>query len=324
LAHVTVPRIHKRYLIESFRGRFKYVFESKEELENTDDLAAKLDGLTREQYNLIREVLSERVGQSIWCNLNQHQVILRDDLFNLHKKVVPNMGIGDEREMGRLEAKVDMLIEEVKSLKTQYVTKGEYEPRVRALEETHNKKWDMLAGIGSIGAMFISAIALFRTITIHWGGEIVNPQDFIKQVAPMAVVVYKHHRLSAALQIAQACLESGFGAHAPGNNLFGIKADPSWKGQTITLPTWEFLGGHWVPMEAKFRAYPTMGDSIVDHAKFLLYVNPGQTNRYANLVGAPYEQACRLIQQDGYATDPRYADKLLSIIRTYHLDQYDK
>jgi hypothetical protein len=75
--------------------------------------------------------------------------------------------MGDEREMGRLEAKVDMLMELVRGLETKYVTKAEYEPRISALEQSRHKKWDIIASIGSIGSMVISVIALVRTVVIH-------------------------------------------------------------------------------------------------------------------------------------------------------------
>ncbi|GMA48675.1 hypothetical protein GCM10025857_39850 [Alicyclobacillus contaminans] len=71
-------------------------------------------------------------------------------------------------------------------------------------------------------------------------------------------------------------------------------------------------------MQAKFRAYASLGDSIQDHGQFLL-----ANSRYHNLVGADWRTACQLIQQDGYATAPNYAQTLISIIEQYKLYQYD-
>lgn len=71
--------------------------------------------------------------------------------------------MADEREMGRLEAKVDFLIESVKSMETRYVTKAEYEPRISALESASHRYWDKLTAIGSIGAFVVAAVALIRT-----------------------------------------------------------------------------------------------------------------------------------------------------------------
>lgn len=72
--------------------------------------------------------------------------------------------MGDEREMGRLEAKVDFLIESVKSMESRYVTKAEYEPRISALETTNHKVWDKVVAVSSLGSLVVAAIALFRTL----------------------------------------------------------------------------------------------------------------------------------------------------------------
>jgi hypothetical protein len=75
--------------------------------------------------------------------------------------------MGDEREMGRLEAKVELLLDLVQGLETKYVTKAEYEPRISALEQSRQNKWVVVASVGSLGSMIISAIALIRTVTLH-------------------------------------------------------------------------------------------------------------------------------------------------------------
>jgi len=144
-------------------------------------------------------------------------------------------------------------------------------------------------------------------------------EQFIASVAPAAVAFYRTRKISAALTIAQACLESGYGKHAPGNNLFGIKADPSWHGPTVFERTQEFINGQRIVISAAFRAYPTLGDSLTDHGNFLLD-NP----RYKNLIGADYKTACEEIAKvDGYATDPTYGETLLEIITEFGLAKYD-
>ncbi|WP_067924900.1 glucosaminidase domain-containing protein [Alicyclobacillus shizuokensis] len=145
-----------------------------------------------------------------------------------------------------------------------------------------------------------------------------QPKDFIALVAPSAVAFFRAHKISAALIIAQAALESGWGKYAPGNNLFGIKADSSWHGPVVTETTTEYIGGRSENTQAKFRAYPSLGDSIQDHGQFLL-----ANSRYHNLIGAEWRTACELIQKDGYATDPQYAQKLIAVIEQYKLYQYD-
>lgn len=144
-----------------------------------------------------------------------------------------------------------------------------------------------------------------------------SPQEFIAAIAPTAVELYKQYRISAALQIAQACLESGYGEHAPGNNLFGIKAY-GWTGPVVRVSTAEFLQGRWMQVEAEFRAYTSFAESLRDHVEMLV-----SSGRYKNLVGARWDVAARLIKEDGYATDPAYPSKLIAIIEQYKLYQYD-
>jgi flagellum-specific peptidoglycan hydrolase FlgJ len=146
-----------------------------------------------------------------------------------------------------------------------------------------------------------------------------NPADFIALVAPSAVKFMREHGIPASVLIAQGALESGWGEHAPGNNLFGIKWTSGCGFDYVEAPTREFINGKWVNITARFRKYHSIADSIKDHGNFLL-----QNSRYANLRGTDYKAACQLIQQDGYATDPSYAKQLLEIIEQYQLYKYDQ
>ncbi len=122
----------------------------------------------------------------------------------------------------------------------------------------------------------------------------------------------------ARLILAQAALETGWGRHemtadsgAKSHNLFGIKAGASWDGATANNMTDEYVGGRKVGVRETFRAYGSYLESFVDHAKLL-----GNGARYAAVrqAGSP-EQAAQALQDCGYATDPRYADKLISIMQ---------
>ena len=124
----------------------------------------------------------------------------------------------------------------------------------------------------------------------------------------------------ASLTIAQAILETGWGKYSVGNNIFGIKTSPSWTGRTVTCKTGEGYDGQAVTVSGTFRGYDSIADSIEDHAK--LFVN---NSCYHNIIGCmDYKQACRNVQADGYATDPHYADTLISIIEDNDLTQFDK
>jgi flagellum-specific peptidoglycan hydrolase FlgJ len=145
-----------------------------------------------------------------------------------------------------------------------------------------------------------------------------NPNTFIATVKPGAIATMKSRSILASLSIAQAILESGWGVHAPGNNLFGIKAN-GWKGKTQLLTTTEYVNGKTVTIKASFRVYDSWAESIDDHAVFIV-----SNSWYKNLIGCKdFKLVCQNIQKDGYATDPYYAQSLISLIEKYKLNQYD-
>ncbi len=147
-----------------------------------------------------------------------------------------------------------------------------------------------------------------------------TPKDFISAVAPAARASAAKTHIPASFTVAEGALESGWGVHAPGMNLFGIKADPSWHGAVTIQRTREFLRGAWTFVDARFRAYTDWLGSIEDHAAFLLS-NPRYKLAFAHSDG---ESFARAIAAAGYATDPQYADKIIAIIRAHNLQSLDK
>ncbi|WP_175787384.1 glycoside hydrolase family 73 protein, partial [Burkholderia anthina] len=97
-----------------------------------------------------------------------------------------------------------------------------------------------------------------------------TPAQFITAIAPAAQICAAKTRVPASVTIAQAALESSWGARAPGMNLFGIKADTSWRGPTTPVTTHEVVGGKSIEIVASFRAYSDWQGSIDDHAAFLV------------------------------------------------------
>ncbi|MDP1656822.1 MAG: glycoside hydrolase family 73 protein [Polaromonas sp.] len=150
-----------------------------------------------------------------------------------------------------------------------------------------------------------------------------NPSEFIMRLTSAAVASAKATGVPASITIAQAALESGWGESAlakTGNNLFGIKADSLWRGQTLSMNTKEFIKGQWVVVPALWRKYPSWQVSIDDHAAFLKR-NP----RYKACFGcATAQNFARALAQAGYATDPDYVSKVLGIITRHKLDGLDK
>lgn len=128
----------------------------------------------------------------------------------------------------------------------------------------------------------------------------------------------------ASVTISQAILESNWGASAPSNNYFGIKCVSGNPGPIangcVTLPTTECSGGVCTPTTASFRTYATMTDSFRDHGQMLK--SNALYNSAFNYRDNP-DQFAREIAADGYATDPNYANLVISIMQSNNLYQYN-
>jgi peptidoglycan hydrolase FlgJ len=143
-------------------------------------------------------------------------------------------------------------------------------------------------------------------------------QDFVRRMLPHAQIASSETGLPAHQMIGQAALESGWGRraifHADGSdshNLFGIKAGANWKGKVAEVMTTEYHNGVASKQMAKFRAYDSYADSFRDYAKLL-----GDNPRYAEVLeqGNSVQGFAQALQKSGYATDPKYAEKLTQVI----------
>lgn len=148
-------------------------------------------------------------------------------------------------------------------------------------------------------------------------------KEFIDMIGKAAVAEYERFKILPSLTIAQAILESNWGRSMLSQkayNYFGMKAGSGWKGATYSSKTQEQTpAGKAFTINADFRAYPDVQAGIRGYYVFLQYP------RYANLKGVTdYKEACRLIKADGWATDVKYTDKLVSLIEKHGLTKYDE
>lgn len=145
-------------------------------------------------------------------------------------------------------------------------------------------------------------------------------QQFIQSVAQGAIDGWNQYRVLPSITVAQAILESGWGQSSlstSAHNLFGIKG--SYNGHSVVMRTREVYGGRSVYVNANFRAYANNSESVTDHGRFL-----NVNSRYRNLLGdTNYVSVVNKLRQDGYATDPSYANSLINLVRTYNLTQLD-
>lgn len=136
--------------------------------------------------------------------------------------------------------------------------------------------------------------------------------NFIARVLPAAAVAWQHYGVNAVGMLAQSALETGWGKSAPGNMYFGIKAGSNWTGKTQTLYTTEYVDGKAVKVPQVFRAYATPTESFEDYARLITSLT-----RYSQALNYPgYNQTdnyLSAIVAGGYATDPNYLNKVVSI-----------
>lgn len=129
-----------------------------------------------------------------------------------------------------------------------------------------------------------------------------------------------------SVKMAQACLESGWGDSVFYNNMFGIKATgkltPYWSGLKKSGNTHETKNGKDGVYNLAFRQYATVSDSIRDHTYLLQNVKT-YTSHGVFTAATPEAQA-RALKAAGYATDPNYAETLISIINSHGLKRLDE
>lgn len=148
--------------------------------------------------------------------------------------------------------------------------------------------------------------------------------EFISRVSDAARRASRDSGVSEKLMLSQAALESGWGRReikdvdgSNSYNLFGIKADGGWAGKSVSIVTTEYVNGRAHKMVQRFRAYDSYADSFTDYARLI-----SKSPRYKKVMDSPSaELAARQLQDAGYATDPAYAQKLISIMGYFVGDQ---
>ena len=142
-------------------------------------------------------------------------------------------------------------------------------------------------------------------------------QNYIQVFKPFALQEMKAYGIPASITMAQGILESGMGEGRlalEANNHFGIKCHQAWEGARIYHDDDE--------KGECFRVYTTPQNSFRDHSVFLK-----NRSRYAflfELSATDYKAWAKGLKKAGYATDPRYPDKLISLIERFNLAQLDE
>lgn len=148
--------------------------------------------------------------------------------------------------------------------------------------------------------------------------------DYISNYKSLAISEMERTGIPASIKLAQGLLESGWGQSSlakEANNHFGIKCGPNWQGREYYLYDDDYKNGK--KIKSCFRAFDSAHESYIAHSEFLS--NP-KKERYALLFYFPpsdYKAWAYGLKDAGYATDPKYPSKLISIIEKYELYQFD-
>jgi flagellar protein FlgJ len=145
-----------------------------------------------------------------------------------------------------------------------------------------------------------------------------SPTEFIHQLLPQAKEFAHELGISAQALLAQAAVETGWGKYMihdktgqNSHNLFGIKADRQWQGDKATVDTLEYQQGVAQKQKSAFRSYDSFSESMADYVSFVKD-NPRYHKALEN-VSDPKDYF-NALQEAGYATDPNYAKKVMSVL----------
>jgi flagellum-specific peptidoglycan hydrolase FlgJ len=154
--------------------------------------------------------------------------------------------------------------------------------------------------------------ALGLTESPRADGSFENRDEYYKEMYPMALKAVSKLGLQIPpeLLVTQWGFESGWGSKVSGNNnFFGLKANKGYKGDSKEVATHEYEDGKKVNIKDKFRSYDSLDDAVDDYVDFIKN-NPRYTE--AGVFDAKNsEEYMAALQKAGYATDPKYADKIL-------------
>lgn len=136
--------------------------------------------------------------------------------------------------------------------------------------------------------------------------------NYIWQYKDVAREQQREYGIPASITMAQALLESSAGQSelaVYARNHFGIKCTSNWEGKCYKHDDDQ--------AQEDFRVYDSVPQSYEDHSLFL------RRARYQSLYTIPmsdYRGWAHELRRCGYATDPKYPEKLIRLIELYKLD----
>lgn len=196
-------------------------------------------------------------------------------------------------------------------------------------QKRKNIRWPaVVAGVAVILLAFVFSLKnLSSPFTDNQQeNEAQSHQQFIERLVPHAQELQDGYGVLPSIILGQAILESNWGKSTLAskyNNLFGIKAYGDQK--KVSLETKEFVNEEWITIQGDFKVYDSWEQSMDDHTQLFVQGVDWNPALYEKVITATnYQEAAQSLQDAGYATDPGYAQKIIQVIETYQLNQYDR
>ena len=196
-------------------------------------------------------------------------------------------------------------------------------------QKRKNIRWPaVVAGVAVILLAFVFSLKnLSSPFTDNQQeNEAQSHQQFIERLVPHAQELQDGYGVLPSIILGQAILESNWGKSTLAskyNNLFGIKAYGDQK--KVSLETKEFVNEEWITIQGDFKVYDSWEQSMDDHTQLFVQGVDWNPALYEKVITATnYQEVAQALQDAGYATDPGYAQKIIQVIETYQLNQYDR
>jgi flagellum-specific peptidoglycan hydrolase FlgJ len=280
---------------------------AKSEASNTVIDGVNYGEFTRGTYNVVEKHLNEKykLGESFGMNATTGETLKKtsDDLTDKEKKSIAE----------DLAVLADQLVP-INLLEELRIRYGVQEKDFRkAISELKDRK-------GMTPSEYYNSTQGGTTLS---GGNFNKASSsqtkFVSKIVGGARKAREQYGVLPSITIAQAILESNWGKSSlssKNNNLFGIKG--SGTAGSASYASKEYINGKWVTPKSNFASYKNIDDSLVAHGKLLT------NKRYKKVLSSKdYSEAAIELQRAGYATDPKYAEKLINIIEQYGLYKYD-
>lgn len=176
------------------------------------------------------------------------------------------------------------------------------------------------AGIHSLAQAIHSPDVIIKTRTrseqasTPIQGRFQSHDHFVQALLPHAIMAGKALGVDPKIILAQAALESNWGKsilkHSDkriSHNIFAIKYTPKKGGDSLTVRTKEFQNGKSLYKRETFRSYDNFKEAFEDYTRI---IQKAHYKKHMKNIRTPLDYAMGL-QRAGYATDPKYAKKIM-------------